>query len=413
MDWWLVLVIFIAGFGLGLGVAFLFKWGQGKTAKQLADEVYKENEDRRKENMDAVKKDWENSFGKLSNDALSKSKADFLQLAKENLEKYQEGAKGDLALRQKAIDNLVKPIQDKLSEVDKQNKKMEEDRVSAYSGLREQVKSITEILPNLRDETTKLSMALRDPTVGGNWGEMQLRNVVELAGMMPYCDFIEQVSITTDEGRKRPDMIVRLPGKSIIVVDSKAPLTDYLDACKTNDPKKSKELLAEHAKKIRTHMIGLSRKDYLNQFDQTPDFVIMFLPGENFLIAGLKHDNQLIEDSSNKGIIIASPITLIALLRAVAYGWRQEKLSESAMEIQKLGSQLYDRFRVINAHLTDLGKGLKTAIESFNDTIGSFDKNALVTMRKFKKLGVPSDKEIDTIEPIEINPRHIQDNNEE
>ncbi len=406
MDWWLVLIIFVAGFGLGLGTALFFK----KTAKQLANELFQENENLRKENMELVKKDWENSFGKLSYDALSKSNEEFLKLAKENLEKYQEGAKGDLELRQKAIDNLVKPIQDKLSEVDKQNKKMEEVRISAYSGLTEQVKSITEILPNLRDETTKLSMALRDPTVRGQWGEMQLRNVVELAGMLPYCDFIEQVSITTDEGRFQPDMIVRLPGKSIIVVDAKAPLKAYLDACETNDTQKSKELLEEHAKNIRKHMNDLSAKNYWKQFPSAPDFVIMFLPGENFFIAGLEHDKRLIEDSSNNRVIIASPITLIALLRAVAYGWKQEKLSENAMEIQKLGKELYDRVQTMTEHLTDLGKGLKTAIESYNKTIGSFENRVLVTTRKFKELGATSDEKIPGIEPVDASPRQIQDN---
>ena len=306
------------------------------------------------------------AFKALSSDALRSNNQAFLELAKSTLEKFQEGAKGDLEARTKAVDDLVRPLKESMQKVDSKLGEMEQVRVSAYSALSEQLKGLVETqIPMLRSETQSLVKALRQPTVRGRWGEIQLKRVVEMAGMVDHCDFLEQESRTTEDGRLRPDLIVRLPGGKYIVVDAKAPLSAYLNSIDAADETAQQAFLVDHARQVRDHMVALGRKGYWEQFDATPEFVVLFLPGEMFFSAALQQDPGLIEFGVNERVIPATPTTLIALLRAVAYGWRQEALAKNAQEVADLGRQLYERIANLGAHWANVGKSLDRAVEAY------------------------------------------------
>ncbi len=350
------------------------------------------------------------AFKALSAEALQSNNQSFLDLAKATLEKFQEGARSDLEARQKAVDELVKPLRESLEKVDGKLGELEKARVSAYAALSEQLKSLVEThLPMLRNEAANLVKALRQPTVRGRWGEIQLKRVVEMAGMLEYCDFVEQESRSTEEGRLRPDLIVRLPGGKSVVVDSKAPVEAYLRAVEAGDDEARQIYLAEHARQVRDHMVALGRKAYWGQFDPTPEFVVLFLPGEMFFSAALQQDPGLIEFGVNERVIPATPTTLIALLRAVAYGWRQEALARNAQEVADLGRQLYERIAKLAEHWANVGDKLGKAVDAYNSATSTLETRVLVSARRLRELkAAPEGVEIEAIEPLERAPRGLQ-----
>jgi len=349
----------------------------------------------------------QNAFKALAADALDKNNQSFIELAKAKLENFQTQAKSDLEARQKAVADLVAPVRDSLSKVDAQIQQMEIARGEAYGDLKAQVQSLISTQTELRSETSNLVRALRTPNVRGRWGEIQLRRVVEIAGMLPYCDFAEQETITGESGRLRPDLVVKLPGGKNVVVDAKTPLQAFLEAFETTDEDARRACLAAHARQVRDHMKTLAGKNYWEQFESTPEFVVMFLPGETFFSAALEQDPGLIEHGVLQRVIPASPTTLIALLKAINYGWNQEKLARNAHEISALGKELHERLRHLASHITQVGANLDRAVESYNKAVGSLESRVLVSARKFVELGAAAAEEIAELEPIETSARTL------
>ena len=349
------------------------------------------------------------AFKALSSEALRSNNQSFLDLAKITLEKYQTEAKGDLEQRQKAVEQLVAPIKQSLDKVDTQIQELEKARHHAYGSLTEQVKSLIYTQEKLQSETGNLVNALRTPAVRGHWGEIQLKRVVEIAGMLEYCDFYQQQTVTTEDGRLRPDMLVRLPGGKNIVVDAKTPLQAYLDALESVNDEQRLSRLKSHAQQIRTHMSKLSAKSYWEQFQPTPEFVVLFLPGEIFFSAALERDPALIEEGAQQQVILATPTTLIALLRAVYHGWRQEQMSENTRKISDLGRELHERTATMVEHLTRLGGSLGKAVEAFNAAVASFEGRVLPSVRKFEVLGAGSKKEIEELTPLDKGTRMLME----
>ena len=351
--------------------------------------------------------DLQNAFKALAADALKSNNTSFLQIAQETLKRFQGEAKGDLEARQKAVADLVAPVRDSLNKVDAQIQQMEVARGEAYGDLKAQVQSLITTQKELQSQTGNLVRALRTPNVRGRWGEIQLRRVVEIAGMLSYCDFAEQETVTTDSGRIRPDLVVKLPGGKHVVVDAKTPLQAFLDAFETSDEEQRRTCLANHARQVRDHINTLSGKKYWEQFETTPEFVVMFLPGETFFSAALEQDTGLIEHGVLNRVIPASPTTLIALLKAINYGWNQEKLARNAQEISALGKELHERLRKFAGHITSVGTNLDRAVEAYNQAVGSLETRVLVSARKFAELGASVPEEITPLEPIETTSRAL------
>jgi DNA recombination protein RmuC len=359
--------------------------------------------------LDEAQRKLSDAFKALAAEALKSNNQQFLELAKTKLETFQQAAKGDLDKRQQAIGDLVKPVRESLEKVDEKIRELEKAREGAYRGLREQVGSLLDSQKELRTETSNLVKALRRPEIRGRWGEIQLRRTVELAGMLNHCDFYEQQSADTEEGRLRPDLLVRLPGNFNIVVDSKAPLDALLDAMEASDEQTRRQKLADHVRQVRGHISALGKKAYPEQFAPALDFVVLFLPGEVFFRAALERDPELIEFGIKEKVIIASPTTLISLLRAVACGWQQEALAENAKQISDLGKELHKRLSDMGGHLSNLAKGLNSATQAYNQAIGTLESRVLVSARKFQQLGATGpDAEIPELPQIETTPRLLQ-----
>jgi DNA recombination protein RmuC len=334
-------------------------------------------------------------FDALAADALRKNNESFLELAS-----------AKLGQKEQAVEHLVAPLKESLQKVDGKLQELEVARKGAYSSLSEQVRQLLETQKDLRSETGNLVSALRDrPNVRGRWGEIQLRRVVEMAGMIEHCDFETQAHVATEDGRLRPDLIVKLPGGKKVVVDAKMAGQAYLESLQCEDDESRLAKLREHARQVRDHITKLSAKSYWSQFDQTPEFVILFIPGETFLSAALEQDPALIEDGVNQQVIIATPTTLIALLRAVSYGWRQETVAESARAVSDLGRELYSRLATMTEHFAKVGRGLETAVRSYNETVGSLETRVLPSARKFKEHGIAPAGEL---APLNVVDRSIR-----
>ena len=347
------------------------------------------------------------AFAALSSDALRQNNQSFLDLAKTSLAEFQKTARMDLDGRQKAIEDLVQPLKESLTKVDGKLQEVEKNRVGTASALTEQLRSLHQAQHSLQVETGRLVQALRSPNVRGQWGELQLRRVVEAAGMLEYCDFDLKESVDADGTRLTPDMIVRLPGSRNVVVDAKVPSSAYLDAMESDDEAVRNGKLRDHARQVRDHVVRLGNKTYWQHFQPAPDLVIMFIPGETLLSVALQRDPSLLEFSLGRGVMLASPLTLMALLRAVAFGWQQEKVARNAHEISDLGRQLYDRIRVMAEHFEEVARGLTRSVEAYNRAVGSLESRVLVTARRLKEKGISAPEELPELEVIDHTARSL------
>ena len=359
--------------------------------------------------LEEARTNLQDSFKALSSEALSKNNESFLNLAKATLEKYQDGARNDLEKRQQAIDKTVEPVGEALKQFNDRVSKIEERRTETDASLREKLKQLAESQLQLSQTTRSLVQALRAPQVRGQWGELQLRRTVEMAGMINYCDFEEQSTIETDAGqRQRPDMLIRLPNERRVVVDSKVPLAAYLDALESDDPDTQTQRMQAHARHLREHIKNLSAKSYWTQFEDTPEFVVLFIPNEAIFSTALEQDPSLIELGVLNKVILATPTTLIALLKAIAYGWQQEAIAREAKQISALGKELYDRIGVIVGYLSRLGKTLGQTVDQYNKTVSSVETRLLSTARKFQSLesiSADEEQEIKTVEKTPVLPK--------
>jgi len=391
----------IAGFAVGFLLARL---ASAQRLTQLATTLDLE---RRQHNEGLAR--LEQTFAALSNQALRSNNESFLQLARQTLEQFHTQARGDLDNRKQAVEALVKPIKEALEKTEQQVRAMESERKQAYGALTQHLELLTQTQQLLQGETRNLVQALRRPEVRGQWGQMTLRRLAELAGMVEYCDFYEEVSTDTDEGRQRPDMIVRMPAGREVVVDSKTPLDAYLSAIEAKDDAVRRSFLEQHARHVRERVKELATKAYWSQFKNAPDFVVLFIPGEQFLGAALDIDRNLIEDALRQKVILTTPTSLVALLRAVAYGWRQEALAENASRIRDLGEDLYKRLATFSAHLARLGHSLSSAVGDYNKAVGSYEAKIMPAARRFPEMGVAGGSEaIESPEQIEKVAREIQ-----
>ena len=377
---------------------------------ELTLQLEQKNKQQLDEILDQTRDQLANTFNQLSNEALTRNNTNFLRLAEENLKRFQSEAKADLGTKEKAIEQMLKPINEALQQTSKQIHDIEKERKEAYGSL---TTTIAQMTLSQQQETQNLVQALRRPEVRGQWGEMTLRRLAELSGMVAYCDFFEQTHTVTETGNIRPDMIVRLPEKREIIVDAKTPLDAYLSAIQAKDEITRKQELKRHAQIIRGRVKELSRKNYWAEYSRSPEFVVLFIPGEQFLSAALEVDPALLEDSMSQNIILATPTNFIALLRAVSYGWKQQALAENAEIIRELGETLYKRLSTFGNHLSKLGNSLGSSVNHFNSAVGSLERQVLPGARKFTEMGISSKNEITELPPVEQMPRQVQNLSDE
>ena len=402
--------------GLGVGalitaIAFMRRTAllrNCNTQLQTTLELERKAHDEKLQTLQEAREQLSHTFSALSSQALKHNTEEFLKLATENLRHFQTRAQGDLEQREKAIENLVKPIREALDKTEKQIQNIEKDRKEAYGALNTHLETMARTQSDLQDQTRQLVNALRRPEVRGQWGELTLKRLAELAGMVEHCDFFEQEHVDTDSGRQRPDMIIRMPDQREIIVDVKTPLDAYLNAIEAGDEQTRTAQLQRHARNVRQRVQELSSKAYWSQFKDAPNFVVLFIPGDQFLSAAMDQDRALLEDALRKQVILATPTSFVALLRAVAYGWRQEQLAKNAEQIRKVGEELYQRLGNFSGHLQKLGRSLETGLKAYNSAIGSFDSRVMPSARKFVELGINPGKEIDTAQQIETGIKTVE-----
>ncbi len=375
-------------------------------AETRLGEIQASLEEQRKA-LEEAKAQMSATFDSLAAAALERSSKQFLDLARTKFESLQKEATGDLAKREEAVKALVEPLKTTLKSLDEQIRMIEGAREQAYGKLATQVQDLAQTSKELRQETGSLVASLRQPQIKGKWGELTLRRAVELAGMSPHCDFTEQPDVDTEEGRRRPDLVVHLPGGTQIVVDAKVPLHAFWKALEARSPEEYQQAMGDHARLVRSHVQQLAGREYWRQFQPTPELVVLFVPGESFFSAALEHDRTLIEDAMGKRIVLASPTTLIALLRSIAYGWSQQQIAENAEEIKRLGQELFERAGTFAEHMNNLQAGLERAVRAYNSAVGSLETRLLPAARKFTELGIAATKEIPEVEPAETAPRPL------
>jgi DNA recombination protein RmuC len=373
-------------------------------AQKRLEDSYR-NIEEQKALIEVMKTELTDTFKAHASAALKSSNEDFLKLASEHLGKILAETKGKLGEHREALDGTIKPLQEMLKRYEHQIQEIEERRHKSFGSLSEQLKLLSSMQEQLQKETGNLVTVLRRPKVSGSWGEIGLRRVVELAGMTAYCDFYEQESVSTESARLQPDMVVRLPNGREIVVDAKSPVDAYLSAVSASSEEERKKALTNYIAQVRKHLTTLGSKSYWDQFKQSPEIVVMYLPGESFFSAALEHDHKLIEDGSAKKVIISTPTTFIALLKAIAYGWQQEQVTKSAQEISSLGKEMFERFSIVLEHFADIGTAIRKAVESYNKGVSSMESRLIPSVRKFKELGISSQKEIVALSEIGQMPK--------
>jgi len=401
---------------IGLAAGALFGWALAsrkarRLAERLKSQVALERE--REQALEMANARLIQSFSELSTRSLRDNSQSFLQLAEQHLNVHSEKAKRELSEREKAVENLVKPIREALDAARTQIDALEKSRSEAYGGIRAQLEAMQVNQKTLQQETKNLVNALRRPEVRGRWGEITLRRLVELAGMVEHCDFQEQVHTAGESASIRPDMIVRMPDRRELVVDVKTPLDAYLAAAEAPTDDERQAQLQRHARNVRAHIRLLASKAYWEQFDESPEFVILFIPGDQFLSAALNEQGDLIEYALSNQIILATPTSLVALLKAVAYGWRQMALAENAKEIRVLAEDLHGRLGTFVGHMNRMGRQLASSVDTYNKAVGSLERSVLPGARKFVELGVHEKKEIERLQSLEPVPRTLVEPNDD
>jgi DNA recombination protein RmuC len=415
----IILIILICGALVGAIITYFIRENiirdltTQRTELTLKLELEQQNRGQLDDILKQTQEQLANTFNQLSNEALNRNNTNFLKLAEENLKRFQSEAKAELNTKEKSIEQLVKPINEALQQTTKQIHNIEKERKEAYGSLRNTIDQMNLSQKNLQQETQNLVQALRRPEVRGQWGEMTLRRLAELSGMVAHCDFFEQTHTATETGAIRPDMIVRLPESREIIVDAKTPLDAYLSAMQAKDDATRALELKRHAQIIRSRVRELSAKNYWAEYTQSPEFVVLFIPGEQFLSAALEIDSTLLEDSMSQNIILATPTNFIALLRAVSYGWKQQALAENAMEVRELGETLYKRLATFSSHLEKLGKSLNSSVDHYNKSVGSLERQVMPSGRKFVEMGIRAKTELPELQPIEKQVREVQDQRED
>ncbi|MBT3471669.1 MAG: DNA recombination protein RmuC [Gammaproteobacteria bacterium] len=421
----LTLLILIAVFSTALALTSILLWRRGERLQKEQSQLREENtrlettlnsernhfeerlEHARGENREQIQQ----LVQELSSSALKHNSDSFLKLAQESLNKHHTQSEGELKQRQQAIDALLQPIRSTLEKSDKQLREIEKERKEQYGALTHHLESITLTQQQLQHETRNLVQALRRPEVRGQWGELTLKRLAELAGMVEHADFIEQEQVNSETGTLRPDMVIHLPDQRAIIVDAKTPLDAYINATEADSDEKRNSELERHTRNVRKRVKELAAKSYWSQFDESPDFVVLFIPGDQFLSSALERDHRLLEDALQEKVILATPTSLVALLRAVAFGWKQQEVARNAETIREVGVQLYERLATFTTHLNKVGKSLDGGIEAFNKAVGSLDRNVLPSARRFTEMGIHPKKEIvepSSIEKLARTPKNLE-----